>query len=52
MNMRNAICVETQTLKVLNRVTLQFIFYSVIKARFPPGEFVRATRSENKNPAT
>ena len=23
-----------------------------IKARFPLGEFVRATRSENKNPAT
>ena len=33
MNMRNATCMGTETSKVPTRVTLLFIFYSVVRVR-------------------
>ena len=39
--------------KVLLKHNFKHTFFVIVyKARFPLGEFVRATRSENKNPAT
>ena len=39
MNMRNATCVGTKTSKIPTRVTLLFIFYSVIVMNFAGHEF-------------
>ena len=45
MNMRNAICVGTQTSKVPTLVTFLFIFYFVLTTSFPGLSWVTANRS-------